>query len=180
MGPMTDVDLADRISALERCTRRIIPAREGADGWANFVESRVAEESEFLREVVAHALAQVQREMIGACKTLIGEALAQRIRGTFDSKASYVANDVVACDGASFIARRNAPGGCPGPNWQMIARQGQRGVAGERGAPGRDAPRITGWIVDRGAFTVAPKFSDGTTGPLLELGALFSQDEEAA
>jgi hypothetical protein len=173
----TDIDLHDRIAALERSTRRIIPAREGADGWLNAIESRVAEESEFLRNVVAHALAQTQREMISSCKALIAEALAQRIRGTFDSKASYIANDVVACDGASFIARRDNPGACPGSGWQMIARQGQRGIAGERGAPGRDAPRITGWIVDRSAFTVAPKFSDGTTGPLLELGALF--DEEA-
>jgi hypothetical protein len=165
-----NTDLHDR--------RRIIPAREGADGWANFVENRVAEESEYLRDVLTHVIAQLQREILADCKTLITEALAQRIRGTFDSKASYTANDVVACDGASFIARRDNPGACPGSGWQMIARQGQRGVAGERGAPGRDAPRITGWIVDRNAFTVAPRFSDGTVGPLLELRALFSQDDE--
>jgi hypothetical protein len=172
-----DTDLHDRIAALERSTRRIIPAREGVDGWANFVENRVAEESEFLRDVVAHALAQTQREMIATCKTLIAEALAQRVRGTFDPKAIYTANDVVACDGASFIARRDNPGTCPGSGWQMIARQGQRGVAGERGAPGRDAPRIVKWELDVASYVATPIMSDGTKGPGLELRALFAQSE---
>jgi hypothetical protein len=174
----TDTDLRDRVAELERSTRRIIPAREGADGWANFVESRVAEESEFLRDVMAHAIAQLQREFLAECKALITEKLAQRIRGTFDPRAKYSGSDIVAMDGASFVARHDDPGACPGGGWQLLAKQGQRGPSGERGAPGRDAPRISGWIVDRNAFTVAPKFSDGTIGPLLELRALFEQVED--
>jgi hypothetical protein len=169
--------LEGRIAELEQRARRIIPAREGADGWVNFVESRVAEESTFLRDVVAHALAEFHTQIIDACKALITDALAQRIRGTFDVRAKYTLGDVVALDGASFIARRDNPGSCPGAGWQLLARQGQRGVAGERGAPGRDAPRIVGWVVDRAAFTVAPKFSDGSTGPLLELRELFEPSE---
>jgi hypothetical protein len=176
------VDLQDRIAALERSTRRILPATEGAAGWLNAIESRVAEESEFLRDVLSHALAQFQRELLTDCKNLITEKLSQRIRGTHDPAATYSASDLVAKDGASFIARRDNPGDCPGGGWQLIARQGQRGIAGERGPAGRDAPRIVGWVVDRSAFTVAPKFSDGSTGPTLELRELFepSQDDGPA
>jgi hypothetical protein len=80
---------------------------------------------------------------------------------------------MVAKDGGTFVARRNNPGPCPGDGWQLMARQGARGIAGERGAPGRDAPRIVGWVVNREHFTVAPRFSDGSLGPLLELRELF-------
>jgi hypothetical protein len=34
-----DVDLSARVDELEQWAQRIIPARESADGWANFVES---------------------------------------------------------------------------------------------------------------------------------------------
>jgi hypothetical protein len=40
----------------------------------------------------------------------------------------------VALGGASFGARRDDPGPCPGDGWQLIAAQGKRGNAGERGA----------------------------------------------
>ena len=32
---MTDTNLLDRVAELEEYTRRLIPAREGTDGWAN-------------------------------------------------------------------------------------------------------------------------------------------------
>ena len=162
----------------ERRAQRIRPAREGVDGWANFLEDRVAEESQFLRDVVAGALAMMQRKILDACKTLISEALAQRIKGTHDLKAKYNLGDVVAKDGASFIARRNDPGPCPGAGWQLLAKQGSRGVAGQRGAPGRDAPTIERWIVDRAALTVTPVYSNGNFGPVLVLGELFAPSEE--
>jgi len=128
--------------------------------------------------VLAHALAEFHNQILDACKTVIMEALAQRVRGTFDAKAHYVSNDVVACNGASFIARRDNPGVCPGAGWQMIAAEGKRGVAGERGAPGRDAPQITSWVVDRAAYTVTPRFGDSRLGPTLELRSLFEQFNE--
>jgi hypothetical protein len=176
---MTDVDLHDRIVALERSTRRIIPAREGVDGWANFVqscvESRVAEESEFLREVLAHALAQFQRETIDACKTLIAEAMAQRVRGTYDRAGKYDLGDVVALDGGSFMARRASPGPCPGDGWQLVAKQGARGIAGERGPAGKDAASIVKWELDVASYTAVPIMSSGSRGPALELRSLFQQ-----
>jgi hypothetical protein len=56
------------------------------------------------------------------------------VRGTFDAAESYAALDVVALNGASFVARRASPGACPGEGWQMVAAQGKRGNPGERGA----------------------------------------------
>jgi len=169
------VDLEDRIVELETRANRIIPATTGADGWANYVESRVAQESDFLRDVLAQAIAMFRDDILDVTKVLIAEALRQRVRGTFDAKASYDANDVVACDGASFIARRADPGPCPGSGWQMIAKQGQRGVAGPKGEPGKT---IAGWVVDRANYTVCPKFNDGSSGPSLELRVLFEQFNE--
>ena len=178
------VDLQDRIAALERSTRRILPATEGAAGWLNAIESRVAEESEFLRDVLSHALAQFQRELLTDCKNLITEKLSQRIRGTHDPAATYSASDLVAKDGASFIACRDNPGPCPGDGWQLSAQQGKRGPPGpqgERGEKGRDglsAPVITDWKLDVRTRTATPIYSDGRFGPALELGALFEQSED--
>jgi len=62
-----------------------------------------------------------------------------RIRGTFDPEAfangqpAYEALDVVALNGAAFVARRDEPGPCPGEGWQMISAQGKPGRPGPRG-----------------------------------------------
>jgi hypothetical protein len=59
-----------------------------------------------------------------------------KVRGTYDAHASYERLDVVALDGAAFIARRDNPGLCPGDGWQLLSRQGRPGRKGERGDPG--------------------------------------------
>jgi hypothetical protein len=114
-----------------------------------------------------------------------GKSLA--IRKTYDLKEKYIALDLVACDGASFVARRDDPGPCPGDGWQMVARQGSRGVAGERGEqgpkgdrglPGAPAPVISGWKIDRRAYSAVPVMSDGKEGPALELRSLFKQFQD--
>jgi hypothetical protein len=56
-----------------------------------------------------------------------------------------------------------------------MARQGARGVAGPRGAPG---PRIVKWELDISSYTATPIMSDGAKGPALELRALFDQSED--
>lgn len=65
------------------------------------------------------------------------------IRGTYDAGATYEALDVVARDGASFAAKRDNPGPCPGDGWQLIAQQGKAGRPGERGEPGRPGIAVT-------------------------------------
>ena len=59
------------------------------------------------------------------------------IRGTWSEAEIYRELDVVALNGASFAARRADPGACPGDGWQLIAAQGKRGNAGERGTSGK-------------------------------------------
>jgi hypothetical protein len=110
--------------------------------------------------------------------------------GTFDAERKYQALDVVAINGASFIARHDDPGGCPGEGWQLMARQGARGIAGprgekgdrgaqgDRGEKGAPAPKITEWKVDREKYAATPVMSDGHQGPALELRDLFKQFQD--
>lgn len=75
------------------------------------------------------------------------------IRGTWSAADVYARLDVVALNGASFVARRDDPGPCPGEGWQMIAAQGKRGNPGEagkglRGEPGKAGPPVAAMSVD--------------------------------
>src|SRR5262249_17004685 len=54
------------------------------------------------------------------------------VRGTFNETAEYRRLEVVARNGGSFIALKDAPGPCPGSGWQLLTSPGKRGVAGER------------------------------------------------
>jgi hypothetical protein len=109
------------------------------------------------------------------------------VRGTFDEAAEYRRLDVVALNGGSFIAKRDPPGACPGPGWQLLASPGKRGPAGQsgekgergergpRGDPGLSGATISGWKVDRARYIATPLMSDGGEGPPLELRGLFEQ-----
>jgi hypothetical protein len=68
------------------------------------------------------------------------DGLSFRIRGTWIEINDYRALDVVALGGASFVARQDDPGPCPGDGWQLIAAQGKRGNPGPAGAKGERGP----------------------------------------
>ena len=111
-----------------------------------------------------------------------GESIT--VRGTFDETAEYRRLDVVARNGGSFVALKDAPGPCPGSGWQLLASQGKRGVAGERGERGPPGQRgdagassatICDWKIDRARYLAMPVMSDGRDGPQLELHGLFEQ-----
>jgi len=103
------------------------------------------------------------------------------VRGTFDETQEYRCLDVVALNGGCFIARKDAPGPCPGSGWQLLASQGKRGVAGARGErgpkgdPGLSGVTIRDWKIDRARYVATPVMSDGREGPPLELRGLFEQ-----
>jgi len=106
------------------------------------------------------------------------------VRGTFDETTEYRRLDVVAFNGGCFIARKDAPGPCPGSGWQLLASQGKRGVAGARGERGERGPKgdpglsgvtICDWKIDRARYVATPVMSDGREGPPLELRGLFEQ-----
>jgi hypothetical protein len=109
------------------------------------------------------------------------DAKSFRHRGTFEEDAEYMAYDVVALNGGSFLALHDKPGRCPGDGWRLLAAQGKRGVAGERGPqgpagpPGKDAVKLVSWTLDRATYTATPVLSDGSWGPPLDLRALFEQ-----
>jgi hypothetical protein len=175
--------LEGRIAELEARASRLVLAGDDRGGgwgaWQNLLEIRLMQYQDDERAFLTQLVATLQCNFEETVKAGIEAALARRIRGTYDPKAEYFANDTIARDGGTFIARRNHPGPCPGPDWQLMARQGQRGVAGERGPAGRDAPTITSWVVDREHFVVIPVMSDGRKGPALDLRALFEDDEAA-
>lgn len=61
--------------------------------------------------------------------------------GTFDpAERGYKRLNIVALNGAAFIARRDDPGVCPGAGWQVISTQGKTGKPGERGGAGPRGP----------------------------------------
>jgi len=88
--------------------------------------------------------------------------------GTFDPKRDYKRLNVVALNGASFVARKDNPGPCPGEGWQLIAAQGKRGNPGEPGKKGDTGPRgeagspVVAMAIDgQGLMTLAN--GDGST-----------------
>jgi hypothetical protein len=124
------------------------------------------------------------------CLAAPGRAARQIVvRGTYHEQGEYAALDIVALNGGSFIALRDDPGPCPGAGWQLLTRQGARGIAGlkgdkgdkgERGERGTAiaAPKLASWQLDRTRYRATPIMSDGSEGPPLELRELFQQFQD--
>jgi hypothetical protein len=117
------------------------------------------------------------------------DGLTPNVCGTFDAYKTYARLDVVECDGASYIARCDDPGICPGDGWQLLSRPGRRGPVGEtgpcgrkgeRGARGEAAPTIVNWTLDRKNYRAIPTMSDGKPGAPLDLRPLFETYHEEA
>ncbi len=89
------------------------------------------------------------------------------IRGTYVEGTVYSRLDVVSLNGASFVAKKDDPGVCPGEGWQLQASQGKRGAPGEtirgpigpKGEPGPPVAALT--IDDQGMLTLVN--ADGST-----------------
>jgi hypothetical protein len=112
------------------------------------------------------------------------------IKGTYIESGIYDALDIVARNGGAFVARKDKPGICPGPDWQQIAQPGKAGPRGDRGEagapgaagpagkngqPGLSAPVLREWKLDRKTYTATPILSDGSEGAPLALRGLFEQ-----
>lgn len=85
--------------------------------------------------------------------------------GTYEPGGTYHRLNVVALNGASFVAKKDDPGPCPGEDWQLMAQQGKRGLPGEPGKPGlpgRPGPAVKALRVDdNGMLTLVN--ADGST-----------------
>jgi hypothetical protein len=153
--------------------------------WGDWVEARLherlIEERRFLEEVFGEVLATSTHDLRDELNRTIANLRAQRslsVVGTYSGDRRYRQLDVVALNGASFAAKRDDPGPCPGDDWQLIASQGKKGQAGadgRDGRDGRDAPRITSWVVNRESYSAVPIMSDGSRGAVLELRPLFAR-----
>ena len=105
------------------------------------------------------------------------------IRGTYARGAIYRKLDVVTLNSSWFVARKDNPGECPGPDWQVgpIGKKGEKGLRGEQGPSGpagpagRDALEWVAVKVDAKSYTIALIMSDGSEGPEFNLRALFEQ-----
>jgi hypothetical protein len=117
--------------------------------------------------------------LTGAVDILRGRGLPNgfRLRGVYDPTATYVLHDVVTANSGSYAALRDAPGACPGDDWQQLAgpgRRGQRGWRGSQGERGTDAPVWSGVSFDPKTLSVETRMSDGTLGPVLRLDRAFA------
>src|SRR6516162_5072905 len=106
LPPMT-VDLANRVEELEQRAQRFKLATTGMEGWENYFQSLIMQERDFFLELMAETLARFQRQILDETKAMLDQALATRVRGTFQPGTNYVRGDMVALDGGSFIARKD-------------------------------------------------------------------------
>ena len=117
------------------------------------------------------------------CLAVAGrDAITPEVRGTYKNGEQYKKLDVCAFNGGSFIARRDEPGECPGPGWQLLASRGktgdkglpgprgEKGLEGERGPPG---PIIAAWEIDHVNYRARAIMSDGSDGGTLDLRGMF-------
>jgi hypothetical protein len=108
------------------------------------------------------------------CLAVAGkDAITPKVRGTYQQGEQYSKLDVVALNGASFLAARDDPGPCPGPGWQLMAVQGKKGDKGQSGERG---PR--GEKGDLGPQ--GPPGEAGRPGPQGERGQPGSRGEKGA
>jgi hypothetical protein len=159
--------------------------QEGRVGWGDWVEARLAErfgeERGFVREVVAEVIGTLAGDLRDEFNKALTNLRPQRsltVCGTYDPQSEYRALDTVALGGASFTAKVDKPGPCPGDGWQLVAAQGKKGAQGPQGEPGRngrDAAAIKSWQIDHEHYVVTPLMSDGTAGPPLYLRELFQR-----
>jgi hypothetical protein len=114
------------------------------------------------------------------------DGVTPKVRGTFDASTEYRWLDIVALNGGSFVALKDDPGQCPGPDWQLIAspgkrgekgQQGDRGLQGLQGKAGSVGASIVGWRADPRSYAATPIMSDGSEGAPLNMREFFQQFE---
>jgi hypothetical protein len=104
--------------------------------------------------------------------------LSFRIRGTYSADEKYSALDVVTLDHSWFVARVDAPGAIPGPDWQSgpVGKRGEKGVPGDKGPKGETGKPAPHWVGAKfDGYTLKAIMSDGTIGPAISLAPLFEQ-----
>lgn len=86
-------------------------------------------------------------------RCIVAPAATMQVCGTWNPDGAYRHLDVVALNGASFVARHDNPGSCPGDGWQLLAAQGKRAARG--------AAVVGATLSDVGTLTL--RNADGTS-----------------
>ena len=151
----------------------------GPPGKLPLVREYVSEHVHSERDVVTHvgALWQARSDTVHAsphskwiCIARAGndgyDGRSPNVCGTYDAREKYERLDIVALDGAAFIACRDNPGICPGDGWQLLSRPGrpgrrgetgERGPRGEKGERGEPGATVVSWQLDRERYRISPQ-----------------------
>jgi hypothetical protein len=203
----SDIPQSDLVAKIEGLQRQLDelkrvaaqPGPQGPPGKLPRVKEYAAGRVHYVADVIVYAgaLWQARGDTVHAppqadwvCLARAGrDGLTPTIRGTYDAYGKYKKLDIVALDGAAFIAHRDNPGICPGSGWQLLSRQGrpgrrgengERGPRGEKGEKGETGATVVSWQPDPESYRVSPLMSDGKVGPMLELRLLFERYHEEA
>jgi len=106
------------------------------------------------------------------------DGLSFNVLGTYDANVDYQRLDVVTLNATWFVAKKDKPGPCPGPDWKAgpVGKRGEKGERGERGLPGVPGPvsnvpaKLGAWQIDRATYTIRPE-----NGEPINLRPLFEQ-----
>ena len=129
------------------------------------------------RDADLDRLAELERDF----ETKLAGLRPPTIRGTYAEDKHYTQHDIVARNSGSFIARKDAPGICPGPDWQQLTQpgktgaKGERGFAGARGPQGESGKTFRTWKIDVENFVAIPLMDNGEQGPRLYLRQFFQR-----
>jgi hypothetical protein len=178
-----------RTQPVETPTLPVVATDDAPDwsGWEKWLDGHLAIEREETNRCLGMVLSELRHqirdlegrlaEARGAIDVLRGKGApgALRVTGTFISDALYLANDVVACNGSSFVALKDRPGPCPGDGWQLLASAGKRGPRGERGFQGpRGEPVKVKWLgFDSARMALTVTMNDATT-TMIPLAGIFT------
>ena len=148
------------------------------------VQYVVSEFEELRKELRIDAERQLKRRLVELEREFEHKFAALRpltIRGTYVEDKHFLQHDVVAKNGGSYVARKDAPGICPGVDWQQISQpgktgpKGERGFAGARGPQGESGATFLCWKIDKKNFVAIPLMTNGREGPRLHLRELFEE-----
>jgi hypothetical protein len=178
----------------DRITRRASSARPaGQTDWSerNGVVELIGDHASHLAKEIGDHVADLETDLQRKIKALeLGLALANgkltilsgagvpgcfNVRGTHDARSTYNYLDVVAYNGASWVAKKDNPGELPGPGWQLLAAQGSRGGRGERGERGPPGPAP---VLMGARFSHRGMEIETTSGPPIPLFKSVAVDPE--
>lgn len=170
-------------------------AASAANAWDSYFRGLLENERRLVLDVVAELVRETADNLWRDIETEVkkyvrlaflerGGGLTPRVREVWRADEPYERLDIVARNGAMWIARVSNPAGEPGAgssDWALMSQKGRKGDQGEPGPRGEAGPRgaagadMEGWLLDPDGYTATPLMRDGSRGPPLRLRELFQK-----